>query len=396
MLRKPCLGAVTLSFAALASGQASLPIALEGLPAARDISDITARQERRGYTLTCLFSSRISAQPGEGLIFDTRTLYQVRPDCKLEPLVQIAPADPGSPRELVDQLAQLNPYAGAYLRGQSLGAGLPARPVDGDARMGIRLPADLTLGIKAQQTLRTTALATPRSGSTLPADWATRRGLLAPEPRGAPEAAGFYGLLQCGLRRGVAPVRVVPRFSIILTDTRSAYYTDGDCRIHPLVLLPSSVSPGDATGPGGRHGLPPEVTNPPGQSASPAGGLLLQPATAGLLMGALGAIGLDIQQNWQQLQDWIVNSSPDAHQAILTHQNEGLSATERGKRVVQENANHPQDDCDKLHYEIDMPTCNAVGRARGAAAAARCIESAVQRYAACIQRKPLPPLNTWN
>jgi len=63
--------------------------------------------------------------------------------------------------------------------------------------------------------------------------------------------------------------------------------------------------------------------------------------------------------------------------------------------------NPPQDNdrdnrCNRQLYGIDYPTCDAVGRARGPAAYAKCIASAHQRYAACLRGLPLPPLDTWN
>lgn len=53
------------------------------------------------------------------------------------------------------------------------------------------------------------------------------------------------------------------------------------------------------------------------------------------------------------------------------------------------------DSCEKLN-EIDTATCSAIARRRGAAAGAACHASASQRYAACLRKQPLPPLNTWN
>jgi RHS repeat-associated protein len=52
--------------------------------------------------------------------------------------------------------------------------------------------------------------------------------------------------------------------------------------------------------------------------------------------------------------------------------------------------------CDEQYYEIDIPTCRAVSRARGAQAGARCYASAMERYAACLAGRPQPPLDTWN
>lgn len=58
-----------------------------------------------------------------------------------------------------------------------------------------------------------------------------------------------------------------------------------------------------------------------------------------------------------------------------------------------------KEDCEHLHYKVDIPTCNAIARRRGKRAGALCRETAVQRYAACLKGAPKenwPPLNTWN
>jgi RHS repeat-associated protein len=47
-------------------------------------------------------------------------------------------------------------------------------------------------------------------------------------------------------------------------------------------------------------------------------------------------------------------------------------------------------------YDTDVATCRAIGRKRGKAAAARCYKTAADRYAACLNGRPLPPLDVWN
>ena len=47
-------------------------------------------------------------------------------------------------------------------------------------------------------------------------------------------------------------------------------------------------------------------------------------------------------------------------------------------------------------YDTDSATCRAIGRKRGKAAAARCYKTAADRYAACLNGRPLPPLDVWN
>jgi hypothetical protein len=52
--------------------------------------------------------------------------------------------------------------------------------------------------------------------------------------------------------------------------------------------------------------------------------------------------------------------------------------------------------CDNIYYNIDIPTCRAIARKRGNAAAQRCYASAAERYAACLRGQQMPPLDTWN
>jgi RHS repeat-associated protein len=52
-------------------------------------------------------------------------------------------------------------------------------------------------------------------------------------------------------------------------------------------------------------------------------------------------------------------------------------------------------DCEAL-YATDSSTCRAISRLRGAYAGQRCWASAGERYGACIARRPIPPLDTWN
>lgn len=58
-----------------------------------------------------------------------------------------------------------------------------------------------------------------------------------------------------------------------------------------------------------------------------------------------------------------------------------------------------REECDRLHYEVDIPTCNAISEKRGKQAAQRCYASANERYAACLRGAPLdrlPPLDVWD
>jgi hypothetical protein len=63
-------------------------------------------------------------------------------------------------------------------------------------------------------------------------------------------------------------------------------------------------------------------------------------------------------------------------------------------RVCKDNPR--EDRCNDQYYNVDIPTCRGVSRARGKAAGARCYASAAQRYAACLRGHPMPPLDVWN
>ena len=82
---------------------------------------------------------------------------------------------------------------------------------------------------------------------------------------------------------------------------------------------------------------------------------------------------------------------------------QAMSAAEREKvrrQVEGEKSDGSDgDDCDHLHYNVDIPVCRAIERKRGKQAAARCYASANVRYAACrrgVPKDQLPPLDTWD
>jgi len=84
---------------------------------------------------------------------------------------------------------------------------------------------------------------------------------------------------------------------------------------------------------------------------------------------------------------------------------QSMSAAEKDRIRRQVTGDGPSDDggnrdeCDRLLFDVDIPTCNAVGEGRGKQAAQRCYASANERYAACLRGVPLdrlPPLDVWN
>ena len=52
-------------------------------------------------------------------------------------------------------------------------------------------------------------------------------------------------------------------------------------------------------------------------------------------------------------------------------------------------------ECNEI-LDIDTNTCKGITRKRGKVAGTKCHQSAMERYAACLTGKPLPPLNAWN
>ena len=52
--------------------------------------------------------------------------------------------------------------------------------------------------------------------------------------------------------------------------------------------------------------------------------------------------------------------------------------------------------CDTQYYDVDIPTCRAIAKKRGADAGRRCYASAATRYSACLNGEPIPDLDTYN
>ena len=53
-------------------------------------------------------------------------------------------------------------------------------------------------------------------------------------------------------------------------------------------------------------------------------------------------------------------------------------------------------ECERIYYEIDVPTCRGIARMRGARAGRRCYAAGAQRLANCLNDDPRPPLDAWN
>lgn len=52
--------------------------------------------------------------------------------------------------------------------------------------------------------------------------------------------------------------------------------------------------------------------------------------------------------------------------------------------------------CNYIYYEVDIPICRAISKARGKSQGERCYAQAAERYAACLRGSTRPPLDTWN
>lgn len=84
-------------------------------------------------------------------------------------------------------------------------------------------------------------------------------------------------------------------------------------------------------------------------------------------------------------------------QSMTSSEQEKIKKQVSGQRT--DNDGGDNDQCEYLHYEVDIPKCRAIERARGKQAAQRCYTTANERYAACLKGVPLdrlPPLDTWN
>lgn len=147
-------------------------------------------------------------------------------------------------------------------------------------------------------------------------------------------------------------------------------------------------------------GLTPLVGALPWVAGGVAGGGLAAAAAPWVVVGV--AIGATWYGAWQlgeciAAQPW----NPLTHPAPPADVNRPISRPTPTTLAPPWSPNAPPDNdrvnrCDKQYYEVDTPTCNAIGRMRGAEAGRRCHASAAQRYANCLAGLPLPPLDTWN
>lgn len=316
----------------------------DALPAQANLTGLsikTVNQPRNLFETVntlCVLSTGLVTRLGDGIIFDTGSVYRVALNesrlCIVTPELRITPRAASTARELVGYLSELNPLAGAYLRSEPVIPGLPAMPIEGSPAQGIRIPFDVMAGIIMAHELRQAGLVKPPApaAQTLPDNWTEQPGLL---PAG-PQSALISSRLpdgSCGLRVGNAPAVPLPPASIAIPDTTRAVFMDAQCRVQPLVTIPvESAAVTTTSNPPGRLGIPQPGSGTP---ATPAGGKVAAvPLTAAMVTYGLALLGPPLQQAWRSVQGVIVNNSPEAGQLLQNKQASGMSDTEVGRRAI--------------------------------------------------------------
>ena len=110
-----------------------------------------------------------------------------------------------------------------------------------------------------------------------------------------------------------------------------------------------------------------------------------------LLVGAL-AVGTCIATNCTKPVSDAVSSLLDNLNSLPSEKADEKGEEIPGRCSLDDDDGDNRDECDK-QYENDIRICKALtfGKARRRAV---CYESATERLAACIKRRPIPPLNT--
>lgn len=322
---------------------------LGAVPAQANVADIsikTINPPRAFYETTntrCVLSTGLTTRLGDGVIFDTSRVYKVelhqQNQCVLKQVVRISPRNPQSMSELVSYLAELSPFAGAYLRRESIIPGMPPLPVDGSAGQGIRIPDDLMAAVLVAQELRLAGIIQQNTpipdAAALPENWQEQKGLLPSEPQGPLSALGRQASGTCGLKIGNQQPIQVPATSIVIPDNIRAVFLDQQCRVHPLVTIPVQSNITSSIGNGGVK-LPVPANN---AHVQPAGGpllvfLALSPETATLVTSAVVGLGAGTYSIWKLLGGSAVLTGDEAQQAFINKQSSGQSDTEIGRRTI--------------------------------------------------------------
>lgn len=300
----------------------------------------------------CVFSNGLTTRLGDGLIIDTRSVYQVVLDktnnCTLKHILSISPRDPSTAKELVAEIQRLVPPVATALRGINPFSPGEPYPVSGVPGAGIRLDESDAVSLSLTLSFAKLAPATPAE-RPLTGEWWNDPALLPQKLARPLSVTARSGANRCTLSNGAT----VPLNSILIPDTSHAYFLDRNCTLSPLITVPDSAASAAVASTGGRFpvpvrgGLPttPASTGPttPQQTATVATlllgtGILLGPqlATAG---GGTGLAATAALLNPVTLIGGVVIISGAIALHVWTNQqNSGISDTQLGSMATHRKA----------------------------------------------------------
>jgi hypothetical protein len=218
----------------------------------------------------CVFSNGLTTRLSDGLIIDTRSVYQVVLDqtnnCTLKPILSISPRDPSTAKELVAEIQRLVPSVATALRGVNPFFPGEPFPVSGVPGAGVRLAESDVVSLSLTLDFAKLAPATPTE-RPLTGEWWNDPALLPQKLSRPLSVTARSGANRCTLSNGAT----VPLNSIVIPDTSHAYFLDQTCRLNPLITLPDPATSAAVASTGGRFpapvggGLPvtPALVGPP-------------------------------------------------------------------------------------------------------------------------------------
>ncbi len=282
----------------------------------------------------CVFSNGLTTRLGDGLIIDTRSVYQVVLDktnnCTLKHLLSISPRDPSTAKELVAEIQRLVPPVATALRG--INPYLPGEPfpVSGVPGAGVRL--DESDAVSLSLTLSFAKLAPATSAERpLTGEWWNDPALLPQKLARPLTVTARSGANRCTLSNGAT----VPLNSIVIPDTSHAYFLDQTCRLNPLITLPD---PAAVASIGGRFPAPARGGLP--TTPASAGAIAANPETAAVvfrglqMLGTAAGVVLTGPVGWGVIAGTAFISGAVAYTVWDVKQQSGLTDTQIGQQAI--------------------------------------------------------------